>query len=53
MAKYRKKPVEVEAFQLSMGAMGRRDYPKWFADAVARGVVYQKTIFARIAARGW
>lgn len=42
MAKYRKKPVEVEAFQISMGAIGRRDYPKWFADAVARGVVYQK-----------
>lgn len=42
MAMYRKKPVEVEAFQILMGTMNGRDYPRWFADAVARGVVYQK-----------
>lgn len=42
MAKYRKRPVEVEAFQILMGTMGKRDYPKWFADAIASGVVYQK-----------
>lgn len=42
MAKYRKKPVEVEAFQIQWDTMDQRWYPKWFADAVARGVVYQK-----------
>lgn len=42
MAKYRKKPVEVEAFQISIDTMHRRDYPQWFADAIANGVVYQK-----------
>lgn len=42
MAKYRKKPVEVEAFQILWDTMDRRWYPKWFADAIARGVVYQK-----------
>lgn len=40
MAKYRKKPVEVEAFQISRCTMLNREYPKWFADAFARGVVY-------------
>lgn len=42
MAKFRKKPVEVEAFQISMDTMSSRDYPKWFADAIASGKVYQK-----------
>lgn len=42
MAKYRKRPVEVEAFQILMGTMRKRDYPQWFADAIASGVVYQK-----------
>ena len=42
MAKYRKRPVEVEAFQILMGTLRKRDYPQWFADAIASGVVYQK-----------
>jgi hypothetical protein len=42
MAKYRKRPVEVEAFQILMDTMRKRDYPQWFADAIASGVVYQK-----------
>ena len=42
MARYRKKPVEVEAFQIQWDTMDRRWYPTWFDDAVARGVVYQK-----------
>lgn len=42
MAKYRKRQVEVEAFQILIGTMRRRDYPQWFADAIASGVVYQK-----------
>lgn len=42
MARYRKKPVEVEAFQVLWDTMDRRWYPKWFADAIACGVVYQK-----------
>lgn len=41
MAKFRKKPVEVEAFQISMDTMSRRDYPKWFSDAIASGKVYK------------
>ena len=42
MARYRKKPVEVEAFQILMHTMHNQDYPQWFADAIASGVVYQK-----------
>lgn len=42
MAKYRKRPVEVEAFQILRDTMRRRDYPQWFADAIASGVVYRK-----------
>lgn len=42
MAKYRKKHVEVEAFQISMDTMSKRDYPWWFADAIASGKVYQE-----------
>lgn len=42
MAKYRKRQVEVEAFQILIGTMCKRDYPMWFADAIASGVVYQK-----------
>lgn len=42
MAKYRKRPVDVEAFQILMHTMRRRDYPQWFADAISSGVVYQK-----------
>lgn len=40
MAKYRKRPVEVEAFQILMGTLRKREYPQWFADAIASGVVY-------------
>lgn len=40
MAKFRKKPVEVEAFRIFKDTMRKRDYPQWFADAFARGVVY-------------
>lgn len=42
MAKYRKKPVEVEAFQIEWDTMDRRWYPKWFYDAIKSGKVYQK-----------
>lgn len=42
MAKYRKRQVEVEAFQILIGTLCKRDYPMWFADAIASGVVYQK-----------
>ena len=42
MAKYRKRPVEVEAFQILMHTLRKRDYPQWFADAIASGAVYQK-----------
>lgn len=41
MAKYRKRQVEVEAFQILMGTMRRRDYPQWFADAIAKPVVVE------------
>lgn len=40
MAKYRKRPVEVEAFQILMDTLRKREYPQWFADAIASGVVY-------------
>lgn len=43
MTRYRKRPVEVEAFQILMYTMRNRDYPQWFADAIMSGVVYQKT----------
>lgn len=32
--KYRKKPVEIEAFQLGVGC-----FPDWFEDRIAAGVV--------------
>ena len=42
MARYRKRPVEVEAFQIETGTMGAHDYPQWFADALASGKVCQR-----------
>lgn len=39
MAKYCKKPVEVEAFQLSLETILDRDYPEWFVEAAANGIV--------------
>lgn len=42
MTRYRKKRIEVEAFQIEMGTMSAHDYPEWFADALASGEVYQK-----------
>ncbi len=42
MTRYRKKPVEVEAFKIGMHTMRDRDYPRWFADAIASGEVFQK-----------
>ena len=41
MARYRKRPIEVEAFQIETGTMGAHDYPQWFADALASGKVCQ------------
>lgn len=38
---YRKKPVEVEAFQMTAEAFADTNlYPKWLKDALATGVVY-------------
>lgn len=42
MTRFRKKPVEVEAFQIGMHTMADKDYPEWFADAIASGEVFQK-----------
>ncbi len=42
MARYRKRPVEIEAFRVARGTMLTRDYPQWFADAVSRGDVYKR-----------
>lgn len=39
MAKFRKKPVEVEAFQISRCTMLNREYPKWFSESAAQGIV--------------
>ena len=39
MAKYRKKPVDVEAFQLSLETILDRDYPEWFVEAAVNGIV--------------
>lgn len=35
MTKYRKKPVEIEAFRYTLGC----PYPRWFADALSDGTV--------------
>ena len=39
MAKFRKNPVEVEAFQISMDTMCKREYPQWFSESAAQGIV--------------
>ena len=39
MAKFRKNPVEVEAFQISMYTMFKREYPQWFSESAAQGIV--------------
>ena len=39
MAKYRKKPVEVEAFQLSLETIRDLDYPEWFVEVAANCIV--------------
>ena len=39
MAKFSKKPVEVEAFQISMDTMCKREYPQWFSESAAQGIV--------------
>jgi len=53
MAKYRKKPVEIEAFEWLTGAPGNPAWPEWFAAAVGNGVVQIQKLdgkhFAKIA----
>lgn len=40
MAKYRKKPVVIEAFQLTYEqAIGKENVPIWFSEAVDKGYV--------------
>lgn len=42
MAKYRKKPVEIEAFKW-LGDCNLDDKPQWFVDAVKNGIVFWAT----------
>lgn len=39
IAKFRKNLVEVEAFQISMDTMCKREYPQWFSKSAAQGIV--------------
>lgn len=38
--KYRKKPVEIEAYQ--MNASNDISVPSWIPDAISRGIIYKK-----------
>lgn len=48
MAKYRKKPVVIEAFLFKRNAFGHSEVPLWMHEACSKGVVVIKEFYAPI-----